>query len=92
MIHLLPNSDRSMRGVLAIVFDRMIPKDEEQAIACYNETSRKCLDSGFVPCCLGVQSRDLDLSSSLIHEETIKLLKNALDPNKIIAPNKYGIH
>jgi 4-cresol dehydrogenase (hydroxylating) len=58
-------------------------------MACYNDLLQQLLVKGYIPYRLGIQSMQalpavLDDSNALLRR-----VKNALDPNDILAPGRY---
>jgi 4-cresol dehydrogenase (hydroxylating) flavoprotein subunit len=82
-------SGRIVYLLLAIIYDRDMVGEDEQAMQCYQETLQLMLDSGYIPHRLGIQSMK-DLPAS--HDDYgyfIQTLKQNLDPNDILAPGRY---
>jgi 4-cresol dehydrogenase (hydroxylating) len=74
---------------IALLYDREVPGEDERAMACYNDLLQQLLVKGYIPYRLGIQSMQalpavLDDSNALLRR-----VKNALDPNDILAPGRY---
>jgi 4-cresol dehydrogenase (hydroxylating) len=61
-----------------------------RAQACYYELLETGRKQGFVPYRLGIQSMDL-LNKENAVPEMLRIFKQAIDPNHIIAPGRYGL-
>jgi len=73
----------------AIVFDREAPGEDERAMACHDLMLDRLIKAGYYPCRLGIQSMNAlpqpQDDFSCFH----RALKQALDPNEILAPERY---
>jgi 4-cresol dehydrogenase (hydroxylating) len=82
-------TERSVIITIALLYDREVPGEDERAMACYNDLLQQLLVKGYIPYRLGIQSMQalpavLDDSNALLRR-----VKNALDPNDILAPGRY---
>lgn len=88
MISLTMLTPRIVYSVLAITYDRDVPGDDQRAMECYNRLLESCQREGYYPYRSGIQSQNysggLDEYSNLLTR-----LKQALDPNGILAPGRY---
>ncbi len=75
----------------AIHYDREAPGEDERALACHDEMLGRMIERGYVPYRLGIQSVKLLPEPKDDHGKLIGALKNALDPNNILAPGRYGL-
>lgn len=90
MISLTMLTARTVSCVISISYDRHIPQQDEQAMACYDELARRCTRGGYYPYRLGIQSMGQPETPDS-YSELIKRLKAAVDPNGILAPNRYEL-
>ena len=82
-------SGRLVYLLLAIIYDRDIAGEDEQAMKCYEETLQLMVDNGYIPHRLGVQSMETLPASDDDYGQFIQMLKQNLDPNDILAPGRY---
>jgi len=90
LITLTSISDRCWDSTIPILFDRQNPKEVTRAQACYHELLETGRQYGFVPYRLGVQSMDLPAREHAV-PNILSSFKQAIDPNNIIAPGRYGL-
>lgn len=90
MISLTMLTPRTVSCVISISYDREVPQQDEQAMACYDELVVRCTRAGFYPYRLGIQSMS-GLPAHDPYSELIDRLKRTLDPNGILAPNRYQL-
>jgi 4-cresol dehydrogenase (hydroxylating) len=81
-------SERAFICVVTISFDRRVPGEDERAIGCYRELSRRLIDMGYPP-------YRLTSISTLARTENefsaiFQRIKSALDPGGIMAPGRYS--
>ena len=81
-------TDRSAIGVITIGYDRDTPGDDARALACYRRLTADLTSSGYPPYRLNVASMDLLARDGAV-EAALRALRNALDPNGVIAPGRY---
>jgi len=90
LITLTSVSDRCWDSTIPILFDRQNPEEVARAQTCYHELLETGRKHGFVPYRLGVQSMGL-LKEEKIVPDILKKFKDAIDPDNIIAPGRYGL-
>jgi 4-cresol dehydrogenase (hydroxylating) len=90
MISLTMLTPRMVCSVISITYDREVPGEDEKAAACYGELRQACTRAGFYPYRLGIQSMS-DLPQQKPSRDLARTLKQALDPNAILAPGRYEI-
>lgn len=88
MISLTMLTPRSVHCVLSISYDREIAAEDEKAMACYEQLTMRCTESGFYPYRLGIQGMGRTQRPEA-YRRLIHTLKAALDPNDVIAPGRY---
>jgi 4-cresol dehydrogenase (hydroxylating) flavoprotein subunit len=74
--------------IVSISFDRDAPGEDERAKACYDEVSERCMAVGFHPYRSGIQG-DFQAHQSASYRSFTQRLKDAIDPNQILAPGRY---
>jgi 4-cresol dehydrogenase (hydroxylating) flavoprotein subunit len=88
MISLTMLTPRAVSCVVSITYDREIAGQDAQAKACYDELVTRCNRRGYHPYRLGIQSM-YGLDEGDAYRNLIRKLKNAVDPNGVLAPGKY---
>ena len=83
-------SDRALSALVPILFDPKNPGEAERAHACYAELFAVCQKSGYLPYRGHVHHLDryTNPADSKFWNAT-QILKEKLDPNKIMAPGRY---
>lgn len=83
-------SERNINIIAAIVYDRDVAGEDERAMTCYKAMTQKLAEAGYIPYRLGIQSMsDLPAVQDDYHQ-VVHRLKQAFDPNNILAPGRYG--
>lgn len=82
---------RAMEGVVSLAFDRRSEAQTRAAHACIQEMEARYMEQGYPPYRVGINSMH-----RVVHEDdsfwrTVRDLKQALDPNNIIAPGRYNL-
>lgn len=75
-------------STVPLVFNKQNKDEETKALNCLHELITKGCESGFVPYRLPIHEQQ-QLDKSPVYWQTVKVLKNALDPNNILSPGKY---
>jgi 4-cresol dehydrogenase (hydroxylating) len=88
MISLTLTTDRAVTCVVSISYDREVAGEDERAMECYGELLDRMAKAGFYSYRLGIQAKQL-LDPSTPYGKLLASLKNALDPNHILAPGRY---
>ncbi len=91
MISLTMLTPRIVYSVLAITYDREIVGEDEKAMACYRELAGECQRQGYYPYRLGIQSQQEGVPTPTAYLNLLGKLKMALDPNEVLAPDRYQI-
>lgn len=82
-------TSRQIDIITSITFNRDYPLEEARAKRCHDELLEVLIQNGYYPYRLGTQSH-LSLPNSTDYSfDFIKDIKNALDPNDIMAPGRY---
>jgi 4-cresol dehydrogenase (hydroxylating) flavoprotein subunit len=87
-ISLTPVTERSLACVISITYDRHAAGEDEKASACYRDLLRRLAESGFYCYRLTSQSSSA-MPSSPGYDQMNRILKDALDPNHVLAPGRY---
>lgn len=83
---------RDLHHIIALLFDKSNPDEEKRADACYRELVESFGKKGWASYRTGVNSMDLVAKQyGQVNRDFNALLKNAIDPNHILAPGKSGI-
>ncbi len=88
MISLTLTTDRAVTCVVSICYDRQVAGEDTRAMQCYRELLDRMTEAGFYSYRLGIQAKQL-LDPSSSYGRLLTSLKNALDPNHILAPGRY---
>jgi len=88
MISMTAVTDRSLACVISISYDRDVLGEDERALRCYSELQRSMQKNGYYPYRLGIQGMRL-LERNAGTARALKSIKDALDPDGILAPGRY---
>lgn len=90
LITLTSLSERCWNSTIPILFDRDDPQQSENAYRCYQQLLETGRQHGFVPYRLGAHSMDFPAKHQAT-PELLKQLKQAIDPQNILSPGRYGL-
>lgn len=83
---------RDLHHIIALLYDKSDPEQEKKADACYKELVTSFGKKGWASYRTGVNSMELVAEQyGQVNRDFNKLLKGAIDPNRILAPGKSGI-
>jgi 4-cresol dehydrogenase (hydroxylating) len=83
---------RELHHIIALLYDKSDAKEEAQADACYRELVTRFGERGWASYRTGVPSMALVAAQyGEVNRGFNKTLKDAIDPNHILAPGKSGI-
>jgi 4-cresol dehydrogenase (hydroxylating) len=82
-------TERCIDVTAAILFDRGSPGQDGRALDCHGDLSRRLAAEGYLPYRLGVSSMDSLPPSDEAYGSLLRALKDALDPQGILAPGRY---
>jgi 4-cresol dehydrogenase (hydroxylating) flavoprotein subunit len=82
-------TERSVIITIALLYDREVPGEDERAMACHNNLLQQLLARGYIPYRLGIQSMQALPAVLDDYNALLCRVKNALDPNDILAPGRY---
>jgi len=82
-------TERSMISVITISFDRAVEGEDARALRCYHALMEALLTAGYPPYRLNVGSMQYGAGNSEEYADTLRRLKQALDPVGVLAPGRY---
>ncbi len=82
-------TERAMIAVTNLSFDQREPDEAAAAKACYDELMAALLEAGFVPYRTGPGGFEKLYDPDDVFWQTAQKIKQALDPDQIIAPGRY---
>ena len=81
-------TERSLACVISITYDRHAAGEDEKASACYRDLLHRLAEAGFY--CYRLTSQSCSaMPASPGYDQMNRTLKDALDPNHILAPGRY---
>jgi 4-cresol dehydrogenase (hydroxylating) len=83
-------SDRCFDSTVPLLYDKNDPTDVERARECFYALFNAGREQGVLPYRLGIHSMHLLTHESTVFSQLSSQIKNALDPNHIIAPGRYS--
>jgi len=81
-------TERSLCCVVSISYDRSQTGEDERAMACYKHLLRTLTERGYYSYRLGIQAMS-EADSHDGYAGLLRTIKNAVDPNGILAPGRY---
>jgi 4-cresol dehydrogenase (hydroxylating) flavoprotein subunit len=82
-------SERVLSCVISIAYDRDVQGEDDKAMQCHDEIVRRLAELGYYPYRLGVQNMSKLPAPDENYLQTLKKLKDALDPDHILSPGRY---
>jgi 4-cresol dehydrogenase (hydroxylating) flavoprotein subunit len=82
-------TERCIGCVITIAFDRNIEGEDRKAMDCCDELYEKLMSAGYYPYRTGIQSMDKLDRGEESYRNLLQKLKEAVDPNQILAPKRY---
>ncbi|MBT8042236.1 MAG: hypothetical protein KJN98_03630, partial [Pontiella sp.] len=82
---------KAMEGVVSLAFDRRDAVQTKAAHACIQEMESRYVEQGYPPYRVGINSMHQVVNEDDTFWRTVRDLKQALDPNNIIAPGRYNL-
>ena len=89
LISLTLLTERCLGCILTIAYDRDIPGEDAKAMACYEDLLQVLTESGYYPYRLGIHSMAMLNSGSESYQNLLRKIKTAIDPQNILAPDRY---
>jgi len=81
-------TDRTLACILSITYDREVAGEDERAMNCYQELLRVMAENGYYSYRLGIGGMSFACQDGG-YTQTLQRLKQAFDPNGILAPGRY---
>jgi 4-cresol dehydrogenase (hydroxylating) len=81
--------ERVLQLLVTVAYDRDVIGDDERVMAGHDELAARWMEVGYFPFRLGLHSMQLLGRAEPSHLQTIRAIKQALDPNGILAPGRY---
>ncbi len=88
-IAIIGTQTRTLKVLVAIIYDRDVALEDEKAIACHDDLMEQLRAKGYLPYRLGVQSMwamDSDVDD---YGKVWARLKDVFDPRNILSPGRY---
>lgn len=82
-------NERSLGGVITIAYDKEDALEAERARSCYQKVFDRVMGAGYIPYRVGNQSMAALDPYRDVYWQTVARIKQALDPDGIIAPGRY---
>lgn len=90
MISITLLTERAIGCVISLCYDRDVPGEDERAAACHRQLLAELNAAGYVPYRLGLDSMgQMGSGAGDGSANLLRALKDALDPNGILAPGRY---
>lgn len=89
MVSVVFFSERALCCVVSIVYDRDIPGEDDKAMECHDNIVRRLAELGYYPYRLGVQNMSKLPAAHENYLQTVRKIKDALDPENILSPGRY---
>ena len=83
-------NERSFDCTLPVLYDRSDPAETKRAAQCHDELLRACMDNGYIPYRVGIQSMAGLVGGDDVFWDVVQKLKKTLDPQGIISPGRYS--
>jgi 4-cresol dehydrogenase (hydroxylating) len=90
LITLTSLSDRCFDSTVPLLFDRGLPEETARAHQCYLDLFRRGQQKGFLPYRVGVDHMRLIVDPNKPFWGLARKIKDAVDPQGIIAPGRYS--
>jgi len=84
-------TDKAMEGVVSLAFDKRDAERVEAARACIQEMEARYMEQGCPMYRVGIDSMHHVVKEDDPFWQTVRDLKQVLDPNHIIAPGRYNL-
>jgi 4-cresol dehydrogenase (hydroxylating) len=81
-------TERALSCVISIAYDRDIPGEDEKAVECYRKLRRNLEREGYYSYRLAQAGMEMQ-ERPRAYDNLLRSIKNALDPDGILAPGRY---
>ncbi len=82
-------NERALGGVITVAYDKEDPAEVERAKLCYQNVFERVMAAGYIPYRVGNQSMSALDPHGDVYWQTVARIKQALDPDGLIAPGRY---
>ncbi len=82
-------TERALSCVITIAFDRSVPGEDDKALQCHDQLLAELTSAGYYPYRLSTHAMDKLPPQETAYTDLLKTMKDALDPNGILAPGRY---
>ena len=82
-------TERALSCVITISFDRTVPGEDDRALECHDQLLAELTAAGYYPYRLSTHAMDKLPPPEPAYAALLKTIKDALDPNGILAPGRY---
>ena len=82
-------TERCANLVVSILYDRSVAGEDDRAMRCYEAMLSGLKRRGYLPYRLGIQSMGSMPPASDDSDRLLERLRDAIDPNRILAPGRY---
>jgi 4-cresol dehydrogenase (hydroxylating) flavoprotein subunit len=82
-------TERALACIISLAFDRDLPGEDERASRCYHELLDRMAQEGYHSYRLSIDAMNAADDSSSSYARFLRLVKRTIDPNGILAPNRY---
>jgi 4-cresol dehydrogenase (hydroxylating) flavoprotein subunit len=89
VISLTVLTDRTLSCIVSITYDRALPGEDAKASACYSDLLTVLARQGYYSYRLGINGMQA-MDEGNAYGDTLRRLKDALDPNGVLAPGRYS--
>jgi 4-cresol dehydrogenase (hydroxylating) flavoprotein subunit len=87
-ISLTTLTDRTLACIISLAYDRDMPGEDERAMACHHDLLESLAENGYYSYRLSIGSMSA-MSQPGAYTDLLQTIKQALDPNRILAPGRY---
>jgi len=81
-------TERAVACVISICYVFREPGQDEQAMVCYRRLQRELTERGYYSYRLGIQAMS-EMNGSDGYGALVRAIKDAIDPNGVLAPGRY---
>lgn len=90
-VAMIATETRTLKLLLAIIYDREVVGEDERAMSCHDEIVKKLMKGKYLPYRLGIHSMGLMKSNEGNSMEILSRLKKLFDPEQILSPGRYSM-
>jgi 4-cresol dehydrogenase (hydroxylating) len=82
-------SERMAIIIAPIIFDRTVPGEDANALACHDVLLQQLMEAGYYPYRDNGRAMTLSPRSSDDYDDLQRIIKDAVDPDNILSPGRY---